>query len=83
MVPEVTAWTSNEDWFDVGKSDAWAGQPRQVPEQDPVASSLYDLGYSEGITQRSPLSINPLPGFKRIFLNCGDQGHPAIHPPAN
>jgi hypothetical protein len=42
-----------EDWFDRGKEDAWAGRPKQPPE-DPQAASLYDLGYSEGNTQPSP-----------------------------
>ncbi len=42
------------DWFDRGKQDAWAGKAKQPPE-DPQAASLYDLGYSEGNIQRSPI----------------------------
>lgn len=42
------------DWFDRGKMDAWAGQPKQPPEHDPQAASFYDLGYGEGTIQRSP-----------------------------
>ena len=57
MVAEFTTSTSNEDWFSLGKNDAWAGYPRQAPAEDPLAASLYDLGYSEGLTQRSPNGI--------------------------
>ncbi|PPS42322.1 hypothetical protein [Chroococcidiopsis sp. TS-821] len=36
-----------EDWFNVGKSDAYAGKPKTPPE-DAESASMYDLGYSEG-----------------------------------
>ncbi|MBD2347000.1 hypothetical protein [Anabaena subtropica] len=39
---------THEDWFSLGKSDAWAGKPKVPPEQDALAASMYDLGYSEG-----------------------------------
>ena len=46
--------TCNEDWFNLGKSDAWARRPKFLPEQDSTAASMYELGYSEGLTQISP-----------------------------
>ncbi len=46
---------SAEDWFNLGKSDAWAGRSKSPPEGDVEAASLYDLGFSEGAIQRSPL----------------------------
>ncbi|WP_445633241.1 hypothetical protein NSTC745_04877 [Nostoc sp. DSM 114161] len=45
---------TDEDWFNLGKSDAWGGQSKMPPEQDSQAASMYDLGYSEGKNQRSP-----------------------------
>ncbi|MEA5567504.1 hypothetical protein [Anabaena sp. UHCC 0399] len=45
---------SDEDWFSLGKSDAWAGKPKVPPEQDAQAASMYDLGYSEGEITHSP-----------------------------
>ncbi|MFN6517198.1 MAG: hypothetical protein RMY29_022190 [Nostoc sp. CreGUA01] len=45
---------NDEDWFNLGKSDAWAGKSKISPEQDSQAASMYDLGYSEGETQRPP-----------------------------
>lgn len=44
-----------EDWLNQGKADAWAGKPKQTPEQNPEAASMYDLGYCEGEIKRSPL----------------------------
>ncbi len=41
---------NQEDWLSLGKADAWAGQPKRSPQQDPLADSLYDLGYSEGLS---------------------------------
>lgn len=59
-----TLWTTNtdtlisgmtdEDWLNLGKSDAWAGKPKSAPENDVLAASMYDLGYSEGSIERSP-----------------------------
>lgn len=51
-------YMSNEDWINRGKSDAWAGKPKQPPEHDPQAASMYDLGYCEGEIERSPVSSN-------------------------
>ncbi|ABA25049.1 conserved hypothetical protein (plasmid) [Trichormus variabilis ATCC 29413] len=45
---------SDEDWFNLGKSDAWAGKPKTPPEQDAQAASMYDLGYSEGEIKHPP-----------------------------
>jgi hypothetical protein len=45
---------TDEDWFNHGKADAWAGLPKRSPEHDPHAASLYDLGYSEGESRRPP-----------------------------
>ena len=46
---------SDREWIDKGKSDAWAGKPKQPPEHDPQAASMYDLGYCEGEIERSPV----------------------------
>jgi hypothetical protein len=43
---------TQEDWFNLGKEDAWCGRPKCSPEQDPQAASLYDLGYSEGVIEK-------------------------------
>jgi hypothetical protein len=51
---EHGARLAQEDWFDLGKEDAWLGRPKCPPDHDPQAASLYDLGYSEGKIQRSP-----------------------------
>ncbi len=48
-----TSWMNNEDWFNLGKADAWADKPKSPPE-DAQAASMYDLGYSEGCIERSP-----------------------------
>ena len=48
---------SDEDWIDRGKADAWANKPRQPPEHDPQAASMYDLGYCEGEIERSPVAL--------------------------
>jgi PAS domain S-box-containing protein len=48
---------SDEDWFNAGKADAWAGRPKLPPEQDAQAASLYDLGYSEGEIKRPPTDL--------------------------
>ncbi|MBE9045969.1 hypothetical protein IQ255_16420 [Pleurocapsales cyanobacterium LEGE 10410] len=52
-----TAFTcmTDADWIDQGKADAWAGKPKQSPEHDPQAASMYDLGYCEGEIERSPI----------------------------
>ncbi|MEM8676814.1 MAG: hypothetical protein AAGF83_23620 [Cyanobacteria bacterium P01_G01_bin.67] len=50
------AFMSDEDWIDRGKADAWAGKPKQAPEHDPQAASMYDLGYCEGEIERSPVA---------------------------
>ena len=46
---------SDEDWFSLGKADAWAGKPKLPPEQNSQAASMYDLGYSEGKIKRPPI----------------------------
>jgi len=46
----------DQEWFDRGKEDAWAGKSKQSPEHDPQAASFYDLGYSEGEIERPPTS---------------------------
>jgi hypothetical protein len=48
-------YMTNEDWINQGKADAWAGKPKQIPEHDPQAASMYDLGYCEGEIGRSPV----------------------------
>ena len=49
-----TSWMNNEDWFNLGKADAWADKPKSPPE-DAQAASMYDLGYSEGGIKHSPI----------------------------
>ncbi len=46
---------TDEDWFNLGKSDAWAGQPKVPPQQDAQAASMYELGYCEGEIKRAPI----------------------------
>jgi hypothetical protein len=46
---------TDEDWFNLGKSDAWAGRPKVPPEEDSQAASMYDLGYSEGEIAHPPI----------------------------
>ncbi|MBD2255922.1 hypothetical protein [Nostoc parmelioides] len=54
---------SNEDWVNLGKSDAWEGKPKAPPEHDTEAASMYELGYIEGEIEKpptpTPLSMNP------------------------
>lgn len=50
---------TSEDWFNQGKEDAWIGRSKQPPINDPVAASLYDLGYSEGTSRKPPNQIEP------------------------
>ncbi|MHC0066037.1 hypothetical protein ACWATR_24540 [Nostoc sp. UIC 10890] len=49
---------TNEDWFNLGKSDAWAGKAKLAPEEDSQAASMYDLGYCEGKIKRPPTEIS-------------------------
>ncbi len=55
MNQKTLASMTDEDWIDRGKADAWAGKPKQTPEHDPQAASMYDLGYCEGEIRRSPV----------------------------
>ena len=50
-----TTFMTDEDWIDKGKADAWSRKPRDSPEHDPKAASMYDLGYCEGEIRRSPV----------------------------
>ncbi len=45
---------TDEDWFNLGKSDVWAGKPKVPPEQDSLAASMYELGYCEGEIRHPP-----------------------------
>jgi hypothetical protein len=45
---------TDEDWFNLGKSDVWAGKPKVPPEQDSQAASMYELGYCEGEIKHPP-----------------------------
>ena len=49
-----TTLMTDEEWINKGKADAWEGKPKQSPEHDPQAASMYDLGYCEGEIERSP-----------------------------
>jgi hypothetical protein len=53
MATEICSPINDEDWFNIGKEDAWRGRPKQAPEHDPQAASMYDLGYNEGEITRS------------------------------
>jgi hypothetical protein len=46
---------SEEDCFNLGKADAWAGKPKLSPSDSPVAASMYDLGYNEGEIKHPPI----------------------------
>jgi hypothetical protein len=49
---------TNEDWFNLGKSDVWAGKAKVPPEADSQAASMYELGYCEGEIKRPPTEIS-------------------------
>ena len=49
---------SHEDWFNLGKADAWEKKDKQPPEQDCQAASMYELGYCEGKIKRPPTKTN-------------------------
>ncbi len=51
------AFMTDEEWIQQGKADAWAGKPKQPPEHDPQAASMYDLGYCEGEIEVSPTKL--------------------------
>lgn len=53
---ENEALLLQQEWFDRGKEDAWAGRSKQPPD-DPNTASFYDLGYSEGEIERPPVSL--------------------------
>ncbi len=52
---------TNEDWFNLGKSDVWAGKAKVPPEQDSQAASMYELGYCEGEIKHPPTEISQYP----------------------
>lgn len=54
-IPDESS-TNDEEWFNLGKADAWARKPKQPPSQNSLAASMYDLGYSEGSIERSPIN---------------------------
>ena len=54
-------YTSDRDWLDKGKADAWDRKPKNPPEHDPQAASMYDLGYCEGEIERSPVVEREIP----------------------
>ncbi|NDJ24297.1 hypothetical protein GS682_22135 [Nostoc sp. B(2019)] len=52
---------TDEDWFNLGKSDVWAGKPKAPPEQDSQAASMYELGYCEGEIKSPPTESSQYP----------------------
>lgn len=52
---------TDEDWFNLGKSDAWAGKPKAAPEHNSQSASMYDLGYSEGEIKHPPTATPKAP----------------------
>lgn len=56
-------WISEEDWFNLGKIDAWAKRPKQPPEEDSQAARIYELGYSEGQIESRPIETIILPNL--------------------
>ena len=50
----ANSWMTDEDWFNLGKADAWEKKNKQPPEQDCQAASMYELGYCEGKIGLSP-----------------------------
>lgn len=61
MNQESTVSLTDEDWFNLGKADAWAFRPKQPPVHDAQAASLYELGYSEGEIENPPTDSSNLP----------------------
>jgi hypothetical protein len=55
-----TTKMNDEDWFSLGKSDAWAGKPKVSPEEDSQAASMYDLGYNEGEIIHPPTEMRKI-----------------------
>ncbi len=49
------SWMSDEDWFNLGKADAWERKNKQPPEHDSQAASMYELGYCEGEIKHPPI----------------------------
>jgi outer membrane protease len=56
---ESDSGMTDEDWLNLGKSDAWAGKPKTPPQQDVQAASMYELGYSEGEIKHPPTQTPP------------------------
>ncbi len=52
---KFTNFMTDEDWFNLGKADAWERKAKSPPEENAEAASMYDLGYSEGMIERSPI----------------------------
>lgn len=48
---------TEEDYFNLGKSDAWAGKSKRSPEDTVEGAELYDLGYNEGTIEYAPTQI--------------------------
>lgn len=59
MIQESDIVKTDEDWFYIGKNDAWCGRPKQAQGLSSGAASQYDLGYSEGLTRRPPNIVAP------------------------
>jgi hypothetical protein len=49
------SFLTEEDYFNLGKSDAWAGKPKLSPEDTVEGAELYDLGYNEGMIEYAPI----------------------------
>jgi hypothetical protein len=49
------SFLTNEDYFNLGKSDAWAKKPKLPPEDTVEGAELYDLGYNEGMIEYAPI----------------------------
>ncbi len=60
------AFMTDEEWIQQGKADAWAGKPKQPPEHDPQAASMYDLGYCEGEIEASPTQLKKQNLIKKL-----------------
>lgn len=52
---DLNSCLTEEDYFNLGKSDAWAGKSKCPPEDTVEGAELYDLGYNEGNIEYAPI----------------------------
>lgn len=60
---KLVSWITDEDWYNLGKFDAWALRAKQPPEEDLQAKSVYLLGYNDGLEELRPIEKVILPNL--------------------